>query len=118
MQRTRSSPRQRSPLGNAAIYELLASATTSFSPFLELTATEAHTARDNVAVAWHGSAITRDLKPVNWSGINVLEPPRPRPQWRNAASDSAGHRFPRTSGLRSFRPRVQQQSHARCPPQG
>ncbi|WP_033314109.1 hypothetical protein RFN58_42120 [Streptomyces iakyrus] len=43
------------------------------SPFLGLTATEAHIAGDSVAVTWHGAAITRDRRPVNWSGISVFE---------------------------------------------
>ncbi|MEU9168704.1 hypothetical protein AB0D34_13055 [Streptomyces sp. NPDC048420] len=26
-----------------------------------------------MAVTWHGAAITRDLRPVNWSGISVFD---------------------------------------------
>ncbi|MFE3852046.1 hypothetical protein ACFXPN_12955 [Streptomyces griseorubiginosus] len=43
------------------------------SPLLGLIPTEAHTAGDSVAVAWHGAAITRDRRPVDWSGISVFE---------------------------------------------
>jgi steroid delta-isomerase len=59
--------------GRAAIHDLVASVLTSFSPFLGLTPTEAHTAGNSVAVTWHGAAITQDLRPVNWSGINVFD---------------------------------------------
>ncbi|MFI1707620.1 nuclear transport factor 2 family protein [Streptomyces griseoruber] len=59
--------------GRAAIHDLVVSVITGFSPLLGLIPTEAHTAGDSVAVAWHGAAITRDRKPVDWSGISVFE---------------------------------------------
>ncbi|CAM5311972.1 nuclear transport factor 2 family protein [Streptomyces aurantiogriseus] len=59
--------------GRAAVRDLVVSVITGFSPFLGLTPTEAHIAGDSVAVTWHGAAITRDRRPVNWSGISVFE---------------------------------------------
>lgn len=59
--------------GRAAVHDLVTSVLTTFSTFLGLTPTEAHTAGNSVAVTWHGAAITQDLRPVNWSGINVFE---------------------------------------------
>ncbi|GHB60205.1 ketosteroid isomerase [Streptomyces umbrinus] len=59
--------------GRPAIHDFTASVITSFRPFLGLTPVEAHTAGNSVAVAWRGAAITQDLRPVNWSGINVFE---------------------------------------------
>ncbi|PZT74780.1 MULTISPECIES: nuclear transport factor 2 family protein [unclassified Streptomyces] len=59
--------------GREAIRAFIASVVPNFDPFLGLTPVEAHTVGSSVAVSWHGSAVSKDGKPVNWSGINVYE---------------------------------------------
>ncbi|MFE7619951.1 nuclear transport factor 2 family protein [Streptomyces sp. NPDC057496] len=59
--------------GREEIRAFIASVIPEFDPFLGLTPVEAHTVGSSVAVSWRGSAVSKDGRPVNWSGINVYE---------------------------------------------
>ncbi|MEU3501574.1 nuclear transport factor 2 family protein [Streptomyces hundungensis] len=59
--------------GREAIRAFIKSVIPNFDPFLGLTPLEVHTVGTSVAVSWHGAAVARNGKPVNWSGINVYE---------------------------------------------
>lgn len=59
--------------GRPAIQAFIESVIPAFDPFLGLTPTEAHTVGNAVAVSWRGSAVSKNGRPVNWSGINIYE---------------------------------------------
>ncbi|MEU9075831.1 nuclear transport factor 2 family protein [Kitasatospora sp. NPDC004745] len=59
--------------GREAIRTFIKSVIPNFDPFLGLTPLEAHNVGEFTAVSWHGAAVAKDGKPVNWSGINVYQ---------------------------------------------
>jgi steroid delta-isomerase len=59
--------------GRPTIQAFIESVIPAFDPFLGLTPIDAHTTNHHVAVTWRGAAVTKDGRPINWSGINTYE---------------------------------------------
>ncbi|MFC4913195.1 nuclear transport factor 2 family protein [Actinomadura gamaensis] len=60
-------------VGRDAVHAFIGSVLPNFDPFLGLTPVEAHTVGNSVAVSWRGAAVSKDGRPVNWSGINIYD---------------------------------------------